>query len=71
MVIDENINELKIKLHLENERYLREHPEIHLLMSAFVKDVLEHKPSSIPDFAGEFFTNPDLEAYVNKNKNVN
>lgn len=38
------------------ERYLREHPEVRQLLSAFMQSVLLWKPSDVFQFAEEFFT---------------
>lgn len=39
----------------ENEKYLRAHPELNLLIQDFVVHVLETRPQSIEDAAIEFF----------------
>eukprot|EP00056_Hartaetosiga_gracilis_P004598 m.76478 g.76478 ORF g.76478 m.76478 type:complete len:83 (+) comp11883_c1_seq2:64-312(+) len=45
------LNDKKIELRVENERYLRNHPELKDLVSGFVLDVLTHQPENIPSFA--------------------
>mmetsp|Transcript_41606 Transcript_41606/g.75448 ORF Transcript_41606/g.75448 Transcript_41606/m.75448 type:complete len:91 (-) Transcript_41606:165-437(-) len=62
----EKLNETKIQIHMENERYLQAHPEINDMISVFVHQVLEYKPDNILRFAGDFFTRPDLYACVKK-----
>lgn len=46
----------KVKLRVNNEKYLRAHPELALLIRTFVKSVLVHEPESIAVFAHDFFT---------------
>mmetsp|Transcript_98366 Transcript_98366/g.306327 ORF Transcript_98366/g.306327 Transcript_98366/m.306327 type:complete len:101 (+) Transcript_98366:57-359(+) len=60
------LDDTKIQINMENERYLQAHPEIRDMISVFVHQVLEYKPDNILRFAGEFFTRPDLYACVKK-----
>mmetsp|Transcript_44434 Transcript_44434/g.102695 ORF Transcript_44434/g.102695 Transcript_44434/m.102695 type:complete len:100 (-) Transcript_44434:347-646(-) len=60
------LDETKIQINMENERYLQAHPEIRDMISVFVHQVLEYKPDNILRFAGDFFTRPDLYACVKK-----
>jgi len=62
----QKLNELKIKTRVENEKYLREHPELECLLSSFLRDVVRHRPDNVRDFAADFFTNPDLAKTVEK-----
>jgi len=62
----EKLNQTNIQINMQNERYLRAHPEIRSLISVFVKQVLEYKPENILSFAGDFFTRPDLYPMVKK-----
>eukprot|EP00050_Salpingoeca_kvevrii_P022014 m.119829 g.119829 ORF g.119829 m.119829 type:complete len:97 (-) comp9565_c0_seq1:1893-2183(-) len=57
------LTELKIATRIENERYLRSHPEIALMLREFSKAVLTHKPEDIPAFAaGECAWEPPRSA---------
>ncbi|CAE7208147.1 RIIAD1, partial [Symbiodinium natans] len=56
----------KIKVNMDNEKYLLAHPEIRDMLSVFVHQVLEYKPDNILRFAGDFFTRDDLYACVKK-----
>mmetsp|Transcript_41812 Transcript_41812/g.121162 ORF Transcript_41812/g.121162 Transcript_41812/m.121162 type:complete len:101 (+) Transcript_41812:88-390(+) len=62
----EALDEAKIQINMENERYLQTHPEIRDMIGVFVHQVLEYKPDNILRFAGDFFTRPDLYACVKK-----
>lgn len=62
----QRLNNTKVQLNMQNEHYLRAHPEIQSMVSVFVHQVLEQKPDDILSFAGDFFTRPDLYAMVKK-----
>ncbi|CAJ1367624.1 unnamed protein product [Effrenium voratum] len=62
----EQLDMTKIKVNMENEKYLLAHPEIRELLSVFVHQVLEYKPDNILCFAGDFFTRDDLPDFVKK-----
>lgn len=53
-------NILKTQTRLSNERYLRRHPEITYMISAFLKDLLLKQPSDPRQYFTDFFTHPDL-----------
>mmetsp|Transcript_141 Transcript_141/g.264 ORF Transcript_141/g.264 Transcript_141/m.264 type:complete len:110 (+) Transcript_141:150-479(+) len=55
-----DLAEKQSKLRLENEFFLREHPELQRMLSAFMVEVLDKKPSHVVRFAAKFFTRPDL-----------
>lgn len=40
---------------MQNEVYLMEHPELHTMVSLFIKKVLDERPENILEFAGSFF----------------
>lgn len=56
----EKLNKFKVKTRMENEKYLRDHPEVECLIAGFLGDVLSQRPEQIKDFAAEYFTNPEL-----------
>uniref|UniRef100_A0A0G4IDS5 RIIa domain-containing protein n=1 Tax=Chromera velia CCMP2878 TaxID=1169474 RepID=A0A0G4IDS5_9ALVE len=58
------LNKTKVLTNVQNEKYLRSHPELKKLVSVFLNETLEHKPDRILEFAGDFFTRPDLRALV-------
>ena len=49
---------------MENEHYLRSHPEISSLISLFVRKVLDERPDNILKFAGSFFDRAELKHIV-------
>jgi hypothetical protein len=51
---------------MENERYLREHPEMSTLLSLFVRKVLDERPNNILEYAGQFFDRAELKDVVER-----
>ena len=49
---------------MQNEHYLRAHPEISTLSSLFVRKVLDERPDNILEFAGSFFDRAELKMVV-------
>ena len=49
---------------MENEHYLRLHPEINSLIALFVRKVLDERPEHILMFAGSFFDRAELKQIV-------
>ncbi|XP_061426664.1 RIIa domain-containing protein 1 [Lethenteron reissneri] len=55
---------LKVRTRIEDERYLRSHSEIRILLMAFLKEVFLKKPEDVREFAAEFFNDPSLPAHI-------
>ena len=66
----EALNKAKVALRLENEKYLRQHPELRGMISLFMAKVLEGKPEDVQQYAAEFFTQEDLEPKVRESMEV-
>jgi hypothetical protein len=60
------IHQLKVQQRIQNEQYLRQHPELKALVSLFMRQLLETKPEKPEMFAAEFFTRPDVKPIVLK-----
>ncbi len=45
---------------MNNETYLRKHPELQNMISVFLFKVLEEKPKDILKYAGKYFDQPEL-----------
>ena len=58
------LNQAKVELRLENERYIRAHPELRQLFKHFMAVVLEEKPDNVQEFAANFFTQDNLRDVV-------
>ncbi|XP_044305004.1 RIIa domain-containing protein 1 [Varanus komodoensis] len=56
----EKLLEFKINTRIANEKYLRSHKEVQLLLSGFLREVLMQRPENIREFAADYFTNPEL-----------
>lgn len=46
------------QMRIENERYMKSHPELNDAVQEFVLAVLKKKPENVRDFAIDFFTKP-------------
>lgn len=57
----DELDELKVTLRLENETYLRSHPELKYLTQIFMEEALEKQPEDVVLFASQFFNAPDLK----------
>merc|ERR1712087_102315 len=62
----EELNKFKIKTRLENEKYLRAHPEVECIVAGFLGETLQKRPDDIREFAAEYFTNAELPGVVQK-----
>ena len=58
------LNQRKVDMRLENEKYLRGHSELKLMVSVFMRRLLEEKPENPVLFASQFFTKPGLKKDV-------
>ena len=60
------LNDVKIKKRLQNESYLRQHPELVAILKGFMKQILLEQPDNVEKFAGSFFTDSQLRNTYNK-----
>mmetsp|Transcript_26116 Transcript_26116/g.69516 ORF Transcript_26116/g.69516 Transcript_26116/m.69516 type:complete len:81 (-) Transcript_26116:370-612(-) len=60
----DRLNQAKARMRIENEEYLRQHPELQTFISMFMSKVLDEQPDDVLTFACEFFSNPENEAAV-------
>ncbi|XP_034030688.1 RIIa domain-containing protein 1 [Thalassophryne amazonica] len=60
----EKLRLFKIQTRVDNEKYLRSHPEVELLIGDFLRDVLLKRPVDIQEFAASHFTNPNLHVVI-------
>ncbi|XP_070542769.1 RIIa domain-containing protein 1-like [Ptychodera flava] len=56
----EKLNQFKIQTRMANERYLRQHPEVDLLLAGFLGDILMKRPENVREFAAQYFTDGQL-----------
>ncbi len=53
---------IKFLTRIDNEKYLREHPEIEFIIENYLVKMLEVRPNNILKYSGEYFNNNDLRA---------
>ncbi len=56
----EQLKRIKFLTRVDNERYLRQHPEIEFIIGEFLVKLLEDKPGSTLKYSGEFFNKTDF-----------
>lgn len=61
---NKDVETQKLKVRMDNERYLISHPEINVMISLFMKHVLDEHPDDILKYAGAFFDRPNLKEIV-------
>jgi len=59
-----NFEEYAKDLKVQNEVYLRHHPELHVIIQTFLKILFEEKPENPISFAGQFFDNPNFRSII-------
>jgi len=55
---------LQRKIRLENEDYMRRHPEVSLITSVIISEVLKEAPANPISFVADYMTQPDLKAKI-------
>ncbi|XP_068107571.1 RIIa domain-containing protein 1 [Hyperolius riggenbachi] len=61
---EEQLRAWRIQTRVSNEAYLRRHPEIRQLLSAFIREVLMRRPDNMREFAAEYFTDSGLSERI-------
>ncbi|KAM9686863.1 RIIa domain-containing protein 1 [Trichechus inunguis] len=56
----EKLRDFKIQARIANEKYLRTHKEVELLLSGFFREMFLKRPDNILEFAADYFTDPRL-----------
>ncbi|XP_003409398.2 RIIa domain-containing protein 1 [Loxodonta africana] len=56
----EKLRDFKIQTRIANEKYLRNHKEVELLISGFFREMFLKRPDNIQEFAADYFTDPRL-----------
>mmetsp|Transcript_30415 Transcript_30415/g.47650 ORF Transcript_30415/g.47650 Transcript_30415/m.47650 type:complete len:88 (-) Transcript_30415:218-481(-) len=60
----------KRKIRLENEKYMRSHPELALITTVVLSEVLKEAPEDPVTFVAQYMTEPDLKGRVMKAANT-
>ncbi|KAH7474767.1 hypothetical protein PRIC1_013102 [Phytophthora ramorum] len=50
------LNEAKVMIRMDNEQYLRDHPDVSKLMRALVRGILRNRPANPGTYAYQFFS---------------
>lgn len=64
----EQINRIKFLTRIDNEKYLREHPEIEFIIQNYLVKLLEDRPSNTLKYSGEFFNKTDFRSLYEEEK---
>lgn len=56
------VERIQIDTRIDNEKYLREHPEIEFIIQNFLVKLLEDKPDKVINFAGKYFHDTNFRA---------
>lgn len=62
----EELNKFKIRTRMENEKYLRGHPEVECLLAGFLGETFLKRPEDVREFAAEYFTKAELPDKLQK-----
>lgn len=57
----EQIEKIKYLTRVDNEKYLRKHPEIEFILDSFIIKLLEDRPGNTLQYAGEYFNKTDFK----------
>lgn len=56
----EKMDQIKFNTRIDNERYLREHPELEFIIENFLVKLLQDRPVNTLTYAGEYFNKTDF-----------
>ena len=62
----QQINRIKFFTRIDNEKYLREHPEIEFIIQQFLVKLLEDQPKNCIKDAGKFFHTTNFKELYKK-----
>ncbi|XP_044130494.1 RIIa domain-containing protein 1 [Bufo gargarizans] len=65
---ERRLRERKIQTRVSNEEYLRSHPEVKLLFSGFIREVLLKRPENVRVFAADYFTDSALRDQIQEER---
>ncbi|XP_052435636.1 RIIa domain-containing protein 1 [Carassius gibelio] len=66
----EKLHQFKVKTRIANEKYLRSHPEVEMLLRDFLRDVFLKRPTDIREFAADHFSDPGLPKKIQAQMNI-
>lgn len=62
------IKRIKFLTRIDNEKYLREHPEIEFIIQQFLVKLLEDQPTNVIHYAGNYFHETNFRETWEKKK---
>nr|XP_004667107.1 RIIa domain-containing protein 1 [Jaculus jaculus] len=62
----EELRNFKIQTRIANEKYLRTHKEVRLLISSFFREIFLKRPDDVLEFAADYFTDPRLPNKIHR-----
>ena len=65
---EKQIEKIKFFTRIDNEIYLRQHPELDFILENFLVKLLEDKPENVIQYAGEQFNKTDFKEMFDKSK---
>ena len=60
------LNKIKFFNRVDNEIYLREHPELEFILENFLIKLLEDRPEKVFKYAGQHFNTTDFRSLYDK-----
>ncbi|CAG9324776.1 unnamed protein product [Blepharisma stoltei] len=60
-----DLEKKKLDIRISNEKYLRDHPELTVMLQIFMRETLNEHPENVLQFAGWFFDREELRDIVN------
>ncbi len=64
----EHIKRIKFLTRVDNEKYLREHPEIEFILQTYLIKLLEDRPAVPIKYSGEYFNKTDFRSLYENQK---
>jgi len=58
------LRQLKVDVQKLDEKYIREHPELDVIIYEFMREVLHRRPNDFNAFAADWFSNPKLKSHI-------
>jgi len=63
----QKMEQIKFHSRIDNEKYLREHPEIEFIIENFLIKLLQDRPANTLKYAGEYFNKTEFRS-LHENK---
>ena len=67
-VQSKQLEKIKFLTRVDNELYLRQHPELEFILDSFLVKLLEDRPNDVIEYAGKQFNSIDFRELYEKSK---